>query len=540
MKKEKSSQKKLDDSLKALAKSAAAVFIILVLSKLFVYLYRVIIARYFGPELYGVFSLLIVISGWVIAFSTLGLSDGLLRYVPFYRGKKEQDKINYLFRFSMIALLFSSIISGILLYLFSDIISISLFHNIELSFFLKVFSFFLPISTIAYLLVSVIRGYEKIMEYVALYNLLPNVSRFVFLLFFIYLGLSGGAIVFSFCLGIFTMLVAASLLCKYKIPELLLKSKLPEETGKELKRELFRYSLPVLFFGLISTLFYWIDSLCLAYFKSATEVGIYNAAVTIAMLLGMTSDLFNQLFFPLIIREYSKNNISLIKNLSKTITKWIFMINLPFFILMIFFPGAIINLLFGVEYLAAENSLRILLVGSLFASLASVSNQLLYMMGKSKAVLYDLVIVSAINIVLNLILIPQQVIFGIQNTGGLVGASIATLVSVLTLNLIFVIQAKIYTSIIPIKRKMIRILFILLVPFLLLFYIQGKASTNLIFVLAITVAFLLLYILMLVVFKGLDNEDTMIIKTFFNKLKSLKDLSTAIKSKKQHKTKRIQ
>jgi O-antigen/teichoic acid export membrane protein len=525
MKRTKSAEKKFDSTLKLMAKSAMIVFIILLLSKVSVYLYKVMIARHFGPELYGVFSLLLVISGWTIAFSTLGLSDGLLRYIPLYRGKKEQEKINYLFRFSIKVILFSSIVSGVLLYLLSGWISITLFHNAQLSFFLKVFSFFLPISAISYLLISVIRGYERITDFVILYNLLPNISRLAFLFFFIFLGFSGGAIVSSFCLGILTMFVAASLLCKYKLPELLLKSKIPEKKGKEIKNELFSYSLPVLFFGIISTLFYWIDSLCLAYFKSATEVGIYNAAVTIAMLLGMTGDLFNQLFFPLITREYSKKNYSLINDLSKTVAKWIFMINLPIFVLIVLFPGAIIHLLFGIEYLAAENSLRILLIGAFLSSFAAVSTQLLYMAGKSKLILYDLLITSAVNITLNFILIPRQIVFGIQNSNGLIGAAIATLVSILTLNIIFIIQARVYTKILPVKRKMIRILFILLVPLLLLIYAQSKIFPNLFSIIMLTAGFLLLYILMLLAFKGFDNHDMMIINAILNKLKSFRGIS---------------
>src|SRR3972149_8037459 len=94
----------LDKSLNLLVKTSFIVFIGLALSKILGYTYRIIIARYFGPEVYGLFSLALMVSGWFIAISTLGLSEGLLRFIPIYRGRKERNKISYLFRFSIIIL----------------------------------------------------------------------------------------------------------------------------------------------------------------------------------------------------------------------------------------------------------------------------------------------------------------------------------------------------------------------------------------------------------------------------------------------------
>ena len=52
-----------DSNLKLIAKSSVIVFAGIFLSKIFTYLYRIIIAREFGPEAYGLFSLALVISG---------------------------------------------------------------------------------------------------------------------------------------------------------------------------------------------------------------------------------------------------------------------------------------------------------------------------------------------------------------------------------------------------------------------------------------------------------------------------------------------
>ena len=100
----------INHPLKLLAKSSLIVFVGLIFSKFFTYIYKIIIARYFGPEIYGLFSLVLIIFLWVGAFASLGLSEGILRYIPFYRGKKELNKIKYILRFSIIVLIFSSIL----------------------------------------------------------------------------------------------------------------------------------------------------------------------------------------------------------------------------------------------------------------------------------------------------------------------------------------------------------------------------------------------------------------------------------------------
>jgi O-antigen/teichoic acid export membrane protein len=518
LKKERGFEELLDKSLKGIFKSSIIVFAVLVFSKVFSYIYKIIIARTFGPEFYGLFSLLVVISGWLIAFSSLGLSDGLLRFIPLFRAKKQEEKIRYLFRFSAKVQLVSSIITAIILFFIADYLAINLFHNLELGFFLKVFSFFLPISVIAYLFLSIMRGSEKVTAFVLTYNLVPNFSRFLFLLFFVYLGFLGGAIVFSYCLGIAIMLMVAYIFCKNRLPELFLKVKIKEDSKSSIRKELFSYSFPLLFFSIISAIFYWIDSISIGYLKSATEVGIYNAAVPIAMLLGMTVDLFNQLFFPMITRQYSNKKMDLVKSLSKNVTKWVFMINLPAFILFFFFPGVLIKLLFGVEYLGASNALRILLIGTFFSSITFISSNLLYTIGKSKIALSNLIISCIVNVTLNFILIPREFILGFDNSNGLIGAALATVISMVILGSLSVIQAAYYTRIFPFSKRIIRIALLLVVPFILLFYFQTKLNMTIITAIILTLGFLLVYLIFLLLFKGLDSKDKMIFRAIFKKI----------------------
>jgi len=520
-------QKELDSSLKLLAKSSLIVFIGVFLSKLFTYAYRIIIARHFGPEVYGLFSLALMMLGFFVAFSLIGLDSGLVRYIPFYRGKKQQNKIRYLFKFTFKTILSLSVLFGIILFLLSDIISINIFHNPDLSLFLKVFAPLIPISVISSYFLAAIIGYEKIGWYSFIHNISQNAGNVIFILLLIFLGLEVISVPFSYLLGILTVFILAYFVGKYHVPAIFEKSSIKEKEKNAIKREVLKYSTPLLFFSIIHIILYGIDSFFIGYFKGATEVGFYNAAVPIALILSIAPLLFIKLFFPMISREYGKKNLNLIKGLSKQIGKWIFFINLPIFILMMLFPGKIINILFGADYLIAGNALRFLAIGAFTFSIFRISDRLLSMAGKSKLLLLDVTIAAILNIVLNIILVPMPRIFSLDNSLGINGAAIATMSSIIVFSFLFLFQARHFLSITPLKRKMINIVLASIIPLILLIFLRKIIEINILSLIILFLFFLLLYTLLVFLVKGFDREDYMILSALKNKLPILKTNTTS-------------
>ena len=74
------------DSLKKIVKGSSIVFIGIFISKFLAYVYRLLIARV-GPEQYGLFSIALGLTGILVTISVLGLNLGLMRYIPFFKGK---------------------------------------------------------------------------------------------------------------------------------------------------------------------------------------------------------------------------------------------------------------------------------------------------------------------------------------------------------------------------------------------------------------------------------------------------------------------
>ena len=69
--------------------------------------------------------------------SLKALPLGLVRYIPLFRGKGKKREIKKIFRFSAKITSFSSILGAVLLFLFSELIAVNIFHEPRLILFLK-------------------------------------------------------------------------------------------------------------------------------------------------------------------------------------------------------------------------------------------------------------------------------------------------------------------------------------------------------------------------------------------------------------------
>ena len=504
----------VNKGLKLIAKSSVIIFIGVFLAKIFVYIYRVIIARHYGPEIYGLFALSIMVIGWFRTVFGLGIKQGLLRHISLFRGKKEKEKIQHLLRISFFVLICTSILAGILLFFFSELIALEIFSNPNLVIFLKIFSVVIPLAVLGEALLSVLKAYEKIGWFSFIANILGNFVKLIILILLILLGINSTSIPISYLIGAFSMFIVAYFVYKITLSEISNSDKkiINPKSKKEFK-EMFSYAWPLVFYGVVAVIFYGVDSFMIGIFKPIEHVGFYNAAVPIAMLLSLPLPLFVQIFFPLVTKEYSKGHMEAVKQLSQQVGKWIFMLVIPFFILLMIFPGVFINILFGSEYLVAENALRFLSIGVLFLTLFTISQELLSMKGKSKLLLGDMIFAGIINVLLNFLLVPRY---------GITGAGFATMLSLIFLNVLFLVQAYKHLSILPLRKKMFRITLITIFSTILLLIIKSFVETNLLSLIFCGFFFIAVYTLLILTTNCLDKNDLNILKSAFRKIKGNK------------------
>ena len=76
-----------------ITKATAILFIGMFIGRFFGYLTRLIIARFFGAEAIGLFSMAGAIIGIATTIALLGIPVGVSRYISFYLGKKDEGRV---------------------------------------------------------------------------------------------------------------------------------------------------------------------------------------------------------------------------------------------------------------------------------------------------------------------------------------------------------------------------------------------------------------------------------------------------------------
>ncbi len=482
--------------------AAAFGLVAIISSKILSYAYKIVAARYFGPEGYGSFSLAFIFLSFFTIVAALGIPDGLLRIIPSLRGLKKEKKIASLTNFSFRLIIVLGIASAVILFFGADWINRSFFQDASLTLHLKILALALPFSLLVSYYATILRSFEKVKTVSFFVNILPNALKIILLGALIFVGMSAFSISYAYTISFILIAVAMYIYSRKRFSFSKNGEKILPDSVE--KAQLFKYSFPFIFIGLLNAIFYWTDSLMIGHFADARSVGLYSAALTVISLFSIGPDLFVQLFLPVVSKETAKNNSDLVRDLTKRISKWIYLVNLPIFLMILLFPSLIINILFGSDFLAAKNSLIILSLGAIISGIATLSTNLLSIKSKdTMKVMKLLILFSIVNISLNIFLIPLW---------GMEGAATATAISWALFSLSLALKIKKEYGFFPFTKGFPIITLIAVLSAGVLILIKKLFSYSIYGLFLAGAIFAITYLIILIATKSLDNEDK---KAFF-------------------------
>lgn len=485
--------------LKTISEGAAIVFIGMLASKVLAYFYRMIVARYLGSADYGLLSLGLAVVGIISIVSLLGFPPTLLRYISFYRGKRDFKSINAIIYFILKITTLLSIIIAILLFFFSDYLAINVFAKPQLGAVIKIFSFMLPLIVWISNIEKIIQAFKLIKYNIWARNIVENLAKVIFAALALLLGYKLLGVVAAYALGMLCSALLLSYLLHKKVYSLygIWKDKV------SVSRELFSFSLPLFFSQVLTNLLAWTDTLLLGYFVQSSLVGVYNAAMPTARLVHMIPVSIRTLFVPIIGERYGEQKS--IEQIYKVITKWIFFVTLPITCVLVIFSKQALYILFGAEYTQGALALSLLSLALFIYALSFTSANVLLIMKKTNILFFNTTFVVLVNLVLNLILIPQY---------GILGAAIATSVAFLLEVFLVQIQAYYYTKIIPFNLNYLKSIFSAIIACTLLFLIKEfyNIGTNIPLLVFLSLFFCIVYIALLIFTNSFEKEDMDILK----------------------------
>ncbi|MBS9903564.1 flippase [Vibrio alginolyticus] len=369
------------------------------------------VARYLGPEQFGLFSYAQSFVALFAAFATLGL-DGIVIRELVKDGSKRDELLGTAFILKFIgSILVLSLLTiavffqsndhqtNLLIFIIGSATVFQSFNIIDFYFQSKVLSKYVVYSNVYSLLLS------SMLKVTLILNDAPLLA-FAYVIVFDSLVLSIGFVYFYF------------------------KNKLTLfawSFDKKLAKSLLKESWPLTLSGLVVSMYMKIDQIMINNMLGSIDVGHYAAAVRLSEVWYFIPMIISSSLFPAIINAKNISEelyYSRIQKLYDLMAWMAIAIAIP----MTFLSSWLINMLYGEQFSESGGVLMIHIWSAVFVFLGVASSKWFIAEGLQRYSFYRTLLGAVLNIGMNLILIPLH---------GIYGAAIATLVSQIVASYLF-------------------------------------------------------------------------------------------------------
>lgn len=187
-------------------------------------------------------------------------------------------------------------------------------------------------------------------------------------------------------------------------------------------KNLIKESWPLILTGVVISIYMKIDMVMLGLLIDSSEVGYYTVAVQLSEVWYFIPSIVMISIYPTFVRLYHQDEEIYTKRLQQ-VMGYFFWGSLVISFVIIFIAKDIIFLLYGLSYLPAVNILKIHILSSIIVSMSVIFSHRYTLNGTLKISFYGAFIGAITNIILNIWLIPIY--------AGM-GAAIATVISYIT------------------------------------------------------------------------------------------------------------
>ena len=375
----------------------------------------IILARSLGPELRGVYALMIFVFSVMLRLGSLGIETAN----TYFTGNKQYE-IKDIVSNSFISCLLISSVLILLFYITSSFNGVHEYFNlkqIKLS-YLWLVVLTLPFALLSSYLVNIFLGKEEII----IFNKI-NIFRYTFhlttLLVFLLILKQGlfGAVISQVLTTVVITCFVIFLIQKV--------TKIRISFRPDLSMSTARYGLKAYFGNLAQFLNYRLDILLISAFLAPDAVGYYAIAVGIAEIIWIVPGAIATVLFPRVSSLHDTDANSL----TPMIARHTYFVIFVFVLALFFLAKPLINIFFGTAFLPSQRPLLILLPGIIAVAGSKTLSADLAGRGKPQIATYAAFISLAVNIPLNLFLIPKW---------GISGAAFASSVAYISANLVVI------------------------------------------------------------------------------------------------------
>ncbi len=326
------------------------------------YLTLVLIARLFGAEQMGTYTIVIYLITILSVVCRQGLDLGLLRFFAALQAEgRDGELLNFFYPAVGLILLLSGL-AALVLYGSGEWLAWH-FHAPSLPYMLSLAAPALPLLVVAALCGEGLRALGGVRWVVFSQDLLTPVLVFLLAMIMGYYGQSlmgppqalGGVFLASslITLGFLAAVLKSRFTGKFRTSANLASIK-----------DLLKYSWPLFFSSLFMLVFWSLDSLILGFFSSPENVAYYESAAKTALITNLPLIAVNAAVPQLFARFYQQGDVQRLETVARTTSRWMYFVALPLGLLCMLAAPEILGF-FGPGFTKADTALRVLAMAHL-------------------------------------------------------------------------------------------------------------------------------------------------------------------------------
>jgi len=488
----------MNQEIRELGKKSIIVLVGRIIGELISFISVIVIGRLLGAEVYGQF---VYITSFLLFFTILpklGMENSIVSFLS--RSNIDLEQKKGILTFSLIIVMVLSLLVVFFSYFNANFINQKLLNSIKYG---ELFVLLLPtviLDSIRAILRSSLRAVRKINEITLIDNLVNPIIKttFIIVLVIIFNIKNYYSLVIPLYISSFTAITYYV----YKLRSLNL-------IGKTLgikkfdNKNFIKFSLPLLFTGIMTILIHNVDRYMIGYLIGVKNLGIYKVALQFGTASSIALFSVNIIFAPLISNLYHDNRRKDLRKMYQLTTKWVTIINLLIFGIILIFSKEIMNIA-GEEFIIGGTALILITLGQVINSIFGPVGYINIMTGHPRFELISAVSALIVNVILNIFLIVPY---------GINGAAIATAISLLTRNILsFVLMYKIL-KIHPYNKSYLNIAGVFISMVVLFFVISNFIHVNyLIRLIIFGTIYSIIYLLLVYKFV-MNNNEIKVLKT---------------------------
>ena len=401
------------------------------------YLLTLIIANLFGAKGLGDYVLAITILKLFSVLAKFGLDTASIRFIASYASKEKWQSILNLRKKVVNILSVTTVLSSLLMYFLAD--SIADLINIDVK-YIRLNAFFVIPMVFFMLHYESLRGLKKIAEFSFFYRMSQALISIIAIVIIYQFTNDKEVPIYAYL----TSVLVVSFLAYLSFRHHLIKHANSKDSVNEdfmSYSKLIDISIPLMFAESVQFIMVWIDKLMLGNMTTVEDVGIYFTAFKLSMIASISLMSINSIASPKFAEKFGKNDIIGLRKVVQQSTKMIFWTSFPLVAGFFIIPEYLLSL-FGEEFKVGVTAFIFLSCGRLVSSFCGSVGNILKMTNNQNIFGLLLFCGAVINVVLNLVLIPESNLLSSYGISGINGAAFASMCSLSFWNLAMVLIVK--------------------------------------------------------------------------------------------------